>query len=108
MDLETFTVVILRRPPDAPELPDEELDALQERHLAHLASLRERGVLLAAGPLRDQPDEAMRGICFFAVGVDEARALMGQDPSVRAGRLAVDVMTWYTPRGGVHFAGSGE
>jgi uncharacterized protein len=108
MDLESFTFVILRRPSDAPELPDEELDALQERHLANLGSLRERGVLLAAGPLRDQPDESLRGICFFAVGADEARALMAQDPSVQAGRLAVDVMTWYTPRGEVHFSGSEE
>lgn len=108
MDLESFTFAILRRPDDAPELPDEELDALQERHLAHLASLRDRGVLLAAGPLGDQPDESLRGICFFAVGVDEARALMEQDPSVQAGRLAVDVMSWRTPRGSVHFVGFEE
>ena len=106
MDLETFTFVVLRRPADAPDLPDEDLEALQGRHLAYLASLRERGVLLAAGPLGDQPDESMRGLCFYAVGVDEARALMQQDPSVQAGRLAVDVMTWHTLPGAVVFPGA--
>ena len=48
MELERFTFVLLRRPADAPEYPDERLDEIQEQHLAHLAELRERGVLLLA------------------------------------------------------------
>lgn len=29
---------------------------------------------------------------------EEARELAAQDPAVRAGRLAVDAFTWWTPR----------
>ncbi len=32
---DVYTLVLLRRPPDAPEMPDAELDALQARHLAY-------------------------------------------------------------------------
>ena len=42
----------------------------------------------------------MRGLTFFCVGsVAEARRLAEDDPAVRAGRLAVDVMTWWCPAG---------
>src|ERR671919_2517582 len=41
--LEEHTVVVLRRPADAPSFTEEELDELQELHLAHLEGLRDRG-----------------------------------------------------------------
>jgi uncharacterized protein len=103
VEFDTYTLVVLRRPPDAPGLPEDELEALQQQHLAHLRSLRERGALLVAGPFDDQPDESWRGLCLYAVGVDEARRLAEEDPSVRAGRLAVDVLTWSVPRGTLRF-----
>lgn len=105
MELESYTFVLLRRPRDAPELPEEVLDELQGRHLAYLDELRACGVLAVAGPFADQPDESWRGFCLFRVGIDEARALAEADPSVQAGRLAVDVMTWRTRRGAVTFPG---
>jgi uncharacterized protein YciI len=86
-----------------PEFTEEELDALQERHLAYQRELRERGLLLAGGPLDDQPDERLRGLCFYAVGPDEARAAADADPSVQAGRLVVDLMTWHYIPGEVAF-----
>lgn len=102
-ELESFTFVLLRRPDDAPDLPEAELDRLQELHLAHLDAMRARGALLAAGPFDDQPDEAWRGLCLYRMTVDETRELAEQDPSVRAGRLAVDVFTWWTAKGAVAF-----
>ena len=39
---DVYTVVVLRRPTDAPEMSDEELDAFQARHLAYRAELRRR------------------------------------------------------------------
>jgi len=104
MELERYTFVLLRRPPDAPDLPEHELDELQERHLVFLDELRARGVLAVAGPFADQPDETLRGFCLYRVDIDEARALAEQDPSVQAGRLAVDVMTWLTRPGAVTFS----
>lgn len=49
-------MVLLRRPADAPELPEDELDVLQARHLAHRAKLRRDGLLVAFGPLGEQSD----------------------------------------------------
>ena len=99
MELERYSFVLLRRPPDAPDYPAERLEEIQEQHLAHLAELHERGVLLLAGPFGDQPDDSLRGLCVFTTSVDETRELMGRDPAVLAGRLAVDVMSWWTARG---------
>ena len=48
---DVFTLVLLRRPDDAPEMQEGELDALQSRHLAYRAKLRRDGVLVANGPL---------------------------------------------------------
>ena len=92
---DVYTLVLLRRPADAPELPEAELDALQARHLAYRAGLRREGVLVANGPLDEQSDVAMRGLSIFACDVDEARRLSDGDPSVQAGRLTYDVMEWW-------------
>jgi uncharacterized protein len=99
MELERFTFVLLRRPADAPEYPEDRLEEIQEQHLAHLAELRERGVLLLAGPFDDQPDESLRGLCVMTTELLETRELMANDPAVVAGRLAADVMSWWTHRG---------
>jgi hypothetical protein len=39
-DLEPHVIYLLRRAADAPELPEAELDALQERHVAYQQRLR--------------------------------------------------------------------
>jgi len=102
-ELESFAFVLLRRGPRAAEFAGAELGELQRLHLAHLAALTARGKLVAGGPFSDQPDETLRGFCLYATSVDEARALAAEDPSVRAGRMAVDVMTWWTEKGSVSF-----
>ena len=96
--LVSHPVVFLRRPVEAPDLPDARLEELQRQHLAHLDSMKAAGDLLVAGPCTDQGDESLRGICIFRsdLGLDEVRRLAGDDPSVRAGRLAVEVFTWWT------------
>ena len=92
---DVYTLVLLRRPPDAPQMPDEELDALQARHLAYRAELRRQGVLVVNGPLGEQTHEALRGLSIFACGLEEAARLSDADPSVQAGRLAYDLMEWW-------------
>jgi uncharacterized protein YciI len=99
LELERYTFVVLRRPADAPDYPEKRLGQIQERHLAHLRSLHERGVLLLAGPFDDQPDESWRGLCVFSTSIEETRELMAHDPAVVAGRLAPDVMSWWTAGG---------
>lgn len=92
---DVYTLVLLRRPADAPEMSDAELNALQAQHLAYRAELRREGVLVANGPLGEQSDVAMRGLSIYACDIDEAKRLSDGDPSVRAGRLAYDVMEWW-------------
>jgi len=92
---DVFTFVILRRPDDAPDMPDEELDELQARHLAYRAGLRREGVLAVNGPCAEQSDPAYRGMSIFACGPAEAARLSDGDPSVAAGRLTYDVMEWW-------------
>jgi uncharacterized protein YciI len=103
MEFDTYTLVLLRRGPRALEFSDAELERLQAAHLAHLDAMRKRGVLLVAGPFRDQPDETLRGLCLYRTDLEEAKRLAGQDPSVRAGRMAVDAMTWLTNKGEIDF-----
>src|SRR5215208_4065024 len=99
VELESYTFVLLRRPPDAPDLPDEELERLQQQHLAYLAQMAERGAMVLSGPFDGQPDESWRGFSLYVTSVEETRELVAQDPSVQAGRLAVDVFTWWTRKG---------
>ena len=100
---DVYTMVLLRRPADAPAMSDEALDELQARHLAYRAGLRRDGILVANGPLGEQSDTAMRGLSIFACDLDEARRLSDGDPSVRAGRLAYDVFEWWVAAGTLAF-----
>lgn len=100
---DVYTLVLLRRPANAPEMSNAELDALQARHLAYRAQLRRQGVLVVNGPLGEQSDVAMRGLSIFACDINEAKRLSDGDPSVQAGRLVYDVMEWWVAAGSVAF-----
>ena len=104
---DVYTLVLLRRPPDAPEMSDDELDALQARHLAYRAGLKRDGVLVANGPLGEQSDPTLRGLSIYACDLDQARRLSDGDPSVQAGRLTYDVFEWWVAAGTVAFPEAG-
>ncbi len=100
---DVYTVVVLRRPATAPEMSDEELDALQTRHLAYRAELVGRGVLVVNGPFDEQSDPSYRGMSIFACDPGEAARLSAGDPSVIMGRLTYDVMEWWVGAGSLSF-----
>ncbi|MEV0289826.1 YciI family protein [Kribbella sp. NPDC050820] len=104
MQFDRYTVILLTLRPDAPVMTDAEATALQDRHLAHGADMQERGLVLARGPLTDQDDERYRGFSVWSVDQETARTYAEADPAVRAGRLAVTVMTWMMPAGNLQFA----
>lgn len=106
MELDRYSLVLLRRGPRALEFSEDELDDLQRAHLGHLDAMREQGHLLVAGPFGDQADETYRGVCIYRTPLEETRELAERDPSVQAGRMRVEVVTWYVPAGAVHFAGA--
>jgi uncharacterized protein YciI len=75
-------------------------ERLQREHLDFYAGLRRSGEVVTNGPMRDQPDERLRGLVIFAVGsLDQAREIAARDPLVLAGRLETEVMTWWCPAG---------
>lgn len=102
--LESYELVMLYRGKNPPTLTEAEGQRLQEAHLGHLRKMAEAGKMVVAGPLDDQPDQTLRGLCLYRVGsLAEARRLAQEDPAVKAGRLRVEVMTWYTEKGALSF-----
>jgi uncharacterized protein YciI len=99
MELVRYSFVLLRRGPRAAEFSEDELERLQEAHLVHLAAMHARGVMAVAGPFSEQPDETWRGFCLYRLDLDETRRLAESDPSVQAGRMAVEVFNWWTAKG---------
>ena len=102
-EFDEHTMVFLVRPADAPEMPDEELDRLQEEHLTYLRDLQRRRLLVANGPLTQQSDERLRGVSIYALPLAEALELANADPSVRAHRLEIEGATWLTAKGTARF-----
>ena len=100
---DTYAVSLLLLRPDAPEMTDDELNALQDRHLDYGATLIEQGKALVRGPLVDQDDPRLKGFSIWAVDAATARELSSHDPSVLAGRLEAQVMTWMLPAGSLSF-----
>jgi uncharacterized protein YciI len=103
---DVYTLVLLRRAQDAPEMSEPDLESLQARHLAYRAELGRQGVLVVNGPLGEQSDTAMRGLSIFACDLAEAARLSDADPSVRAGRLTYDLMEWWVAAGSLAFPGA--
>jgi uncharacterized protein YciI len=97
------TVLFLVRAPDAPELSEEDLDALQIEHLTYLRDLKRRGVLITNGPLADQTDVRMRGMSVYRLPLEEALAFARGDPMVIAGRLVIEGARWMTAEGTARF-----
>ena len=91
---------MLRRPEDATPYADDVLERIQQEHLAYHARLRESGEVVTNGPVSEQPDPSLRGLTFYRTGsLARSRQLADADPAVRAGRLAIEIMTWYCPPG---------
>ena len=102
-EFDVYTVVVLRRPSAAPDMSDDDLDALQARHLAYRAGLASEGLIATNGPFDQQSDPSYRGMSIFRCDPAEAARLSDGDPSVAAGRLAYDVMEWWTRAGSIDF-----
>jgi hypothetical protein len=99
MRLDAYTVVLLRRPPDAPQLGEAELDRLQREHVDFNSRMRAEGHALITGPFTDQPDPSWRGLSVFRTSIAKTRELIAGDPLGRAGRLEFELFTWLMPEG---------
>jgi Mn-dependent DtxR family transcriptional regulator len=93
-EIQSYQLVLLRRPLSAPEVDNETLGQLYKEHTLYQRSLRNAGYVLLAGSLSEQPDESMYGLYIYRVGsLEVARKMAERDPLVRAGLLSVDLMT---------------
>jgi uncharacterized protein YciI len=98
--MESFQLVLLVRAPTWKKLPEAEANALQAKHLAHLKKMGESGKAVVCGPFDNQQDITFRGACIYAVPtVEEARSLAEADPTVKAGQLRIEAMTWWVGKG---------
>lgn len=102
---DVYTMCLLRRPPNAPQLPEADLDDLQAQHLAHRAELKRQGKIVANGPFREQTDVTLRGMSIFTTSLEETARLNDADPLVLAGRLAYDLFEWWIAAGTLAFPG---
>ena len=100
MEFDSFIVVLLVRPPDAPDIPKAELDKLQEAHLANINRLAKEGKLLKAGPFEDYSGRNVRGMFILKTDSEQvAREWVGTDPLVKIGRLKPEYLKWYVEKG---------
>jgi uncharacterized protein len=95
-----YELVLLWSAPDRVELEPDAAQHLQRQHLGHLEAMRAAGHLLVAGPLGEQPDPRLRGICIYRTGsLARSRDLASSDPAVKAGQLEIEAMQWRTRPG---------
>ncbi len=71
---------------------------IMDDHLAHLWSMRQAGTMVAGGPAVGSATRA--GVVILAIdSVDKANVLLQEDPTVKAGRTAVELFPWYAADG---------
>lgn len=100
MEFDSFILVLLVRPPNAPDMPKPELDKLQESHMANMRRLADEGKLFKAGPTEDFSGRDVRGIFILKTeSFVEAREWVATDPSVKAGRLVPEFIKWFVQKG---------
>jgi len=100
MELAEFQLILLRRPAGAPDYGEAEGNRIQREHLAFYDAQRAAGHVVTNGPMREQPDPALRGLAIFALdSLARAAELARTDPAVVAGVLEVEAMTWWCAPG---------
>jgi uncharacterized protein YciI len=92
-------VVFLRPDPARKPLALEERQRIQDAHMANIRKMADDGVLVAAGPMEDEPVTISGIFIFKAPSLSEARGIAATDPTVVNGRNTVDVHPWRGPAG---------
>lgn len=97
-DLDQYQFAFLKRGPNWTPGSTPETQKIQEGHMANINKMAQLGKLMAAGPMGGSGD--IRGIFVFKVAsMAEAKALAAEDPAIKAGRLALEWLTWMAPKG---------
>jgi uncharacterized protein YciI len=98
LDVEKIWFGIFERVENAPQYSPEKLKELQAGHLANLGKMANEGILAIAGPLLS--NEKRRGIViFYSKDIGKIKKAISQDPLVRAKRLELKLIPWWTSKG---------
>jgi uncharacterized protein YciI len=96
LPMRQFVFGFLNVGPNQTQGPD--FAQLMDDHLANLWSMRQAGTLVSAGPAVDSATRA--GVVVLPMSsVEEARALLANDPTVKAGRATLELFSWYAADG---------
>ena len=95
--MQQYFIAFLKRGPIRNQ-NEEEANALQTAHLAHLGKMYELGYADISGPFGD--DGNIRGITIYNTPTLEiADSLANSDPMVKAGRLEIEIHPWWAAKG---------
>jgi uncharacterized protein YciI len=103
-EMESYTFELLLKGERYDDFDDETFAELNQAHLEHALSLRDRGALVAAGALTGgSTGTPVCGLGFYRVAPEEAQRLGDEDPAVRAGIYRLETFTFIGPKGGLAF-----
>lgn len=108
--MRSYTFVLLRRGPKWTNDDTPETAQLAEGHMANIQAMAKAKKLVLAGPF-DAPDDdrsAYAGLFVLDVASEaEARALLANDPAIKAGRFVPELRRWLGPSG-ITYEGAGQ
>lgn len=97
-EMKQYYFVFLNSAPDRPTLDSADAMEVQKGHLDNITKMWNEGKCKLAGPFMDK--NVMRGILILDVPtLEEAEALMQNDPAVIRGLLQPVIRPWYGPAG---------
>jgi uncharacterized protein YciI len=94
-----YFLVFLRPDPGRKRIEQAERERIQGAHMANIRRMAQDGILVAAGPMEDQPTTISGIFVLKAPSLGEARRIAAQDPTVTERRNTVDVHPWLGPKG---------
>jgi uncharacterized protein YciI len=98
--MKQYYFCLLLRGDKAQSFSKEELEKIQAGHMANINKYADLGKIVVAGPFGDDTDR--RGILIMDVEtMEEAEAIVKEDPAVQAGRLTYEIHPWWTAKGTV-------
>lgn len=90
-----FHMALLRRGPKWEKTHTKGKGSFESAHGAYVLSLLETGKVMIAGPLGDKGD--ILGVYILrAKSAEEAKALVDDDPGVKGGHLAAEMIPWWS------------